>query len=58
MFHSVTIGAHYTVEVPMGAWVGFVGGRVQWGYNWTNVVPPVSGDIQDVSLLFTAGVRF
>lgn len=58
VFHAVTIGAHYTVEMPMGAWIGFLGGRVQWAYNWSNVVPPIGGNTQDVGLLMTAGVRF
>jgi hypothetical protein len=58
IFHAFTIGAHYTTEVPMGAWIGFIGGRVQWAYNWANMVPPVGGNTQDVGVLFTAGVRF
>ncbi len=58
VYHAVTIGAHYTYEIPMGAWIGYVGGRVQWAYNWSNVVPPVGGNTQDVGILFTAGVRF
>jgi hypothetical protein len=56
--HAVTLGAHYTLEVPMGAWAGFLGGRVQWAYNWTNVVPPIGGNTQDLGILFAAGVRF
>ena len=58
VYHAVTIGAHYTWEVPMGAWIGFVGGRVQWARNFTNVAPPVGSDTQDVGIYFTTGVRF
>lgn len=58
VFHGVYLGTHATVEVPMGAWIGFIGGRAEWGYDWSNLVIPIPGDIQNVNLLLTAGVRF
>lgn len=60
--HGVTegvfVGAHWNAEVPMGAWILFGGFRVQWGYMWTNLIPPQDGNLQDLYLLGTVGVRF
>jgi hypothetical protein len=60
--HGVTqgvfVGAHWNAEVPMGAWILFGGFRAQWGYMWTNLIPPQDGNLQDLYLLGTVGVRF
>ncbi len=56
--HTVTAGAHWTTEVPMGAWIGFTGVRVEYGHMWSNVIPPQDGNLQDISVLLTLGVRF
>jgi hypothetical protein len=58
VFHGLFLGAHATVEVPMGGWIWFGGLRTQYVYDWSNVVPPLNGDVQNVDLLLTAGVRF
>ena len=42
----------------MGAWILFGGLRGEWGHNWMNLVPPQDGNIQDVNVLLTLGVRF
>jgi hypothetical protein len=55
---SVYLGAHWNTEVPMGAWILFGGTRVEWGKTWTNLMPPQDGDIQDINLLLTFGIRF
>lgn len=55
---SVFVGLNWTWDVPMGAWILFAGGRAEWGYTWTNLIPPSDGNIQDVNLLGTIGVRF
>lgn len=56
--HSVYLGGHWNTEVPMGAWILFGGVRAEWGKTWTNLIPPNDGDLQDVNLLLTLGVRF
>lgn len=58
VFNGLFLGFNWNTEVPMGNWIGFVGTRVEWGYDWGNVVPPQDGDLQSVNLLFTLGVRF
>lgn len=56
--HGVYLGTHWDAEVPMGAWILFGGVRAEWGKTWTNLLPPNDGDMQDVNLLLTVGVRF
>lgn len=56
--HTLTVGAHWSTEVPMGAWIGFAGVRAEYGHMWSNVIPPQDGNLQDISVLLTLGVRF
>ena len=56
--HSVYLGTHWNTEVPMGAWILFGGVRAEWGKTWTNLIPPNDGDLQDINLLLTMGIRF
>jgi len=56
--NGVSLGAHYNAETPVGNWILFTGFRVEYGFNWSNVVPPLDGNFQDLNLLLTVGVRF
>lgn len=56
--HGVFIESHANVEVPMGSWILFGGLRTEWGYDWTNLVPPINGNLHNFNLLMTAGIRF
>lgn len=58
VFHGVYLSAHANVEVPLGGWIWASGLRGQWGYDWTNVIPPLDGDIHNVNILLTTGFRF
>lgn len=58
VFHGLFLGFHSSVEVPVGGWVWFAGSRAEWGYDWMNIVPPIKGDVQNVNLLLSTGVRF
>lgn len=58
VYHGVFVSTHVTVEVPMGAWIGFIGGRADWGYDWTNLIPPLQGNISNVNLYLFTGIRF
>lgn len=57
-FHGIYTGAHVTYEVPMGAWVGFGGVRAEYGHDWTNLTPPIQGNIHYVNIQLTLGVRY
>jgi hypothetical protein len=56
--HGLFLGANWDWERAMGGWIFFGGVRAEWGYTWMNLVPPQDGDLQDVNLLMTLGVRF
>lgn len=58
VFEGVVVGAHWSVDVPMGGWVFFAGGRAEYGHDWTNLAPPIEGNIHSVNLQFTLGVRY
>ena len=58
VYHGVYLGGQGTWEKTCGGWTFYMGGRVEWGYYWTNLVPPNDGDFRDVNLLFMLGVRF
>jgi len=49
---------HSDFEVPLGSMIFFTGVQVQYGYDWTNLAPPVPGDIQSINVLLRAGLRF
>jgi hypothetical protein len=49
---------HANVEVPLGTVILFGGVQVQYGYDWTNLAPPIAGDIQNVNVLLCTGIRF
>jgi hypothetical protein len=58
VYHGLYVAGQGTWEQPMGSWTLFFGGRVEWGYYWTNLLPPNDGDFRDVNLLLIGGVRF
>jgi hypothetical protein len=58
VFEGFFVGAHATVDVPMGGWILFGGVRTEYGYDWTNLIPPLQGDIQNFNIMLTLGVRF
>jgi hypothetical protein len=57
-FEGINFGAHMSYEVPMGSWILFGGIRAEYGYDWTNLVPPIQGNLQNINVQFTAGIRF
>jgi hypothetical protein len=56
--HGLYLAAHTSLEVPFGGCILFTGLRAEWGYDWTNIVPPLGGDLKNVNLLLTAGIRY
>jgi hypothetical protein len=57
--YGIETGAYTDVEFPCGCCTWLAGLRAEWAYTWVNdnlgIAP---GDIQDVDLLITVGVRF
>ncbi len=58
VFHGITVGAHTTWDVPLGAWVWTNGLRVEYGHDWTNLVPPLQGNLHNINIQFTTGIRY
>ncbi|AMV25886.1 hypothetical protein VT84_15920 [Gemmata sp. SH-PL17] len=58
VYQGVFIGAHTTFDIPMGSWIWTNGIRFEYGYDWTNLVPPVQGNLHNLNLQFTTGFRF
>jgi hypothetical protein len=58
VFHGITVGTHATCDLQMGAWIWTTGLRVEYGHDWTNLVPPLQGNIHWVNIQFTTGIRY
>lgn len=58
VYHGLYGAGQATWEQPLGGWTFYLGGRAEWGYYWTNMIPPNDGDFRDVNLLLLMGVRF
>src|SRR5262249_33967463 len=50
---------HSDVEIPYGAFVFQGGIRAEWDYSWSDILQiQNNSDLQDLNLMFTAGIRF
>ena len=58
VYHGVYLGTHLDWERNFGGWIFFAGIRAEYSYNWTNLIPPQDGNIQDINIMMTFGVRF
>lgn len=58
VFEGVVVGSHVTWDTPMGGWILFGGLRAEYGYDWTNLVPPIQGNINNVNIQAQLGIRF
>ncbi|MCS7269543.1 MAG: hypothetical protein NZ703_00525 [Gemmataceae bacterium] len=56
--HGLYLAGYGTMDIPFGGYVLFTGLRVEWGYDWTNIVPPLNGDLQNVNIMLFGGIRF
>jgi hypothetical protein len=54
---SIYTGFHSDVEIPCRRVIWHIGIRGEWSYNWSSVLQQ-SSDVQDLSLLFTTGIRY
>lgn len=54
------VSLHSDVEVPLGGWLLQTGVRLEWEYQWSDILARagVGGDLATVNLLWTIGVRF
>ena len=57
VFLQPFIGLNATVDVPFGGWTCFVGGRLEWNYTFSHLLPK-GGDFHEVVAQMTFGVRY
>jgi hypothetical protein len=56
---GVFIGLHSDLEIPCGACILEAGIRTEWGMTMGQILQPThDGDVSEINLLFTLGVRF
>jgi hypothetical protein len=53
------VSLHSDVEIPYGCITLLAGFRIEWDYTWMDILQiQNNSDLQDLNLLFTAGIRF
>jgi hypothetical protein len=53
------VSLHSDVEIPYGCITLLAGFRIEWDYTWMDILQSQNNsDLQDLNLLFTAGIRF
>jgi hypothetical protein len=57
-FEGITVGGHVSYDVPMGGWIVFGGVRAEYGYEWMNLAPPLLGNLSNINVRLTLGVRY
>jgi hypothetical protein len=50
-------GAMGTMEIPIGGWLWLVGGRVEWSYTWSDLLPR-DASFHEFAGYFMFGVRY
>jgi hypothetical protein len=63
LYHSHTYGGlvwglHVDGEIPMGGWVFVAGMRLEYDYNWGEVLVTANSTVCDFNILFTIGIRY
>jgi hypothetical protein len=56
--YDVLIALHTDLEIPWGCCTFTYGFRAEWDFTWMDVIQKNNGQLQDVNLLMTLGVRF
>jgi len=57
VFGQPFAGLHATLEIPMGGWTGIAGGRLEYSYTFSDILPR-GGNVQDVVIQLQLGVRY
>ncbi len=56
---GVLVAFHTDFEYPLPGCRTFIAGiRTEWGYNWSEVIPTIDVDLQDVSVMLNFGIKF
>jgi hypothetical protein len=58
-YSGVVIAFHTDFEYPLAGCRTFVAGlRGEWSYNWSDIIPNIDTNEQDVTIMFTFGLKF
>jgi hypothetical protein len=57
VFGQPFAGLNAALDIPMGGWTGFVGGRLEWNYTFSDIIPK-GGSFQEIVAQLTFGVRY
>lgn len=57
-WEGVFVGAHAGFDTPLGGWIFFGDLRVEYGYDWLNLIPPVHSNLNNINIQVSAGIRF
>jgi hypothetical protein len=56
---GIFVALHSDLEIPYGCIVLLAGLRLEWDYTWMDILQSQNnGDVQEINLLFNAGLRF
>lgn len=58
IFGGSVVGAHGGFDIPFRSWVWNAGFRVEYGYNWSNMLRGQNSNIHDINLLLMTGFRY
>jgi hypothetical protein len=57
VFGQPFVGLHADLNVPVGAYTYVMGGRLEWNYTSSDILPK-QGSFQEISVLFQMGLRY
>lgn len=58
VYHGVYVGSTLNWEQQFGAVILQAGIRAEWGYDWMNLLPPQTSDLQSFNALMVFGLRY
>lgn len=58
VYHGVYVGSSLNWEKQFGGVILQAGIRGEWGYDWTNLLPPQTSNLQNLNVLLTFGLRY
>jgi hypothetical protein len=58
VYHGVYVGSTLNWERQFGAVILQAGIRLEWGYDWLNLLPPQNSDLHSLNCLMMFGMRY
>lgn len=58
VYHGVYVGSSLNWEKQFGGVILQAGIRGEWGYDWMNLLPPQTSNLQSLNVLMTFGLRY